>query len=91
MEATRDNRQKLMEWLRRYLPNVLAGRVGELGAAAAAYVNTAVGFVVGSVAADIAFYVMAIVSHDRFKGLLAVRSHVSEEVGGGLVPAVAAA
>ncbi|WNG92039.1 hypothetical protein [Mycobacterium sp. ITM-2016-00318] len=39
MEATRTNRQKLMEWVRRYLPNELAGwAAGELGAATA-YVN----------------------------------------------------
>jgi len=38
MEATRTNRQRLMEWVRRYLPNELAGWAGELGAATA-YVN----------------------------------------------------
>ena len=175
MEVTRTNRQKLIEWVRRYLPNELAGWAGELGAAVAAYYltgsyaaavvagtigasagysatayanglrwsyaaqagrsrpiralianaltvrsiavefgpaeaidsivirpialyvfpfvvgNTAVGFVVGSVVADVAFYVMAIFSYERFKGLLAVRSQVSEEVDGGPVPAVAAA
>ena len=175
MEATRTNRQKLMEWLRRYLPNELAGWAGELGAAGATYYltgsyaaavvagtigasvgyyatayangfrwsyaalagrswpmrvlvanvltirsiavefgpaeaidsivirpimlyvfpfvigNTAVGFVVGSIVADVAFYVMAIFSYERFKGLLAVRSRVNEEVDGGPVPAVAAA
>jgi hypothetical protein len=175
MEATRTNRQKLTEWVRRYLPNELAGWAGELGAAAAAYYltgsyaaavvagtigasagyyatayingfrwtyaaqagrsrpmrvllanaltvrsiavefgpaeaidsivirpvllyafpfvigNTAVGFVVGSITADVAFYVMAIFSYERFKGLLAVRSQPIEEVDGGPVPAVAAA
>jgi hypothetical protein len=32
--------------------------------------NVAVGWVVGSIAADIAFYVMAIVSYERFANLL---------------------
>jgi hypothetical protein len=148
-------RTKVVEWVRRYLPNELAGWVGELGGAAAtyhltgsyaaavvagtigasvgyyatAYVNgvrwsyraqagrsrpmrllvanvltirsiavefgpaelidsivirpialylgpfvlgnMAVGWVVGSIAADIAFYVMAIFSYERFTGLLA--------------------
>jgi len=146
---------KVIEWVRRYLPNELAGWVGELGGAAAvyqltgsyaaavvagtigasvgyyatAYVNgvrwsyraqttrsrparllianalavrsivvefgpaeaidsilirpvalyfgpfvvgsTAVGWVLGSIAADVAFYVMAISSYERFAGLLA--------------------
>ena len=175
MEATRTNRQKLIEWVRRYLPNEFAGWAGELGAAAATYYltgsyaaavvagtigasagyyatayvngfrwtyaaqagrsrpfrllianaltvrsiavefgpaeaidsivirpvtlyvfpfvvgNTAVGFVVGSVAADVAFYVMAIFSYERFTSLLAIRSQPNEEVDGGSVPAVAAA
>ncbi len=175
MDAGRTNRQKLTEWVRRYLPNELAGWAGELGTAAAAYCltgsyaaaviagtvgasagyyatayvngfrwtyaaqagrrhpmralianaltvrsivvefgpaeaidsivvrpvalylgpvligSTAVGFVVGSIAADAAFYVMAIFSYERFKALLAVRSPVGEEVDGGSVPAVATA
>jgi hypothetical protein len=33
--------------------------------------NTAVGFVLGSIVADIAFYVMAIFSYERFTKLLA--------------------
>ena len=53
--------------------------------------NTAAGFLVGSVVADVAFYVMAIFSYERFKGLLAVRSQPIEEVDGGPVPAVTAA
>ena len=39
MEATRTNRQKLMEWVRRYLPNERAGWAGEPGYYATAYVN----------------------------------------------------
>jgi hypothetical protein len=175
MESSRTNRQKLVEWVRRYLPNELAGWAGELGAAAAAYYltgsyaaavvagtigasagyyatayvngfrwsyaaqtgrslpmrvlvanaltvrsiavefgpaeavdsivirpitlyvfpfvigNTAVGFVVGSIVADIAFYVMAIFSYERFRSLVAVGTRTCEEVDGGPVPAVAAA
>jgi len=58
--------------------------------------NVAVGFVLGSVAADVAFYVMAIASYERFKSLLAVRtaavkSHLVEEGQDGSVVAAAAA
>jgi hypothetical protein len=151
----RRNRHKIFEWLRRYAPNEIAGWVGQLGAAAAAYAltgsyaaaviaatigasagyyaaayfngvrwsyraqagrswpmrvlvanglaarsiavefgpaeaidsitirpialylgplvvgNTAVGFVLGSIVADIACYVMAIFSYERFTKLLA--------------------
>ena len=147
-------RHKIVEWLRRYAPNEIAGWVGQLGAAAATYAltgsyvaaviaatigasagyyatayfnavrwssrahagrswpmrvlvanglaarsiavefgpaeaidsitirpialyigplvvgNTAVGFVLGSIVADIAFYVMAIFSYERFTKLL---------------------
>ena len=175
MEQTRTRRQKLIEWVRRYLPNELAGWATELGGAAATYYltgsyaaavvagtigasagyyatayvngfrwsyaalngrswpmrvllanaltvrsiavefgpaeaidsifirpallyagpfligNTAVGWVVGSLAADVAFYAMAIFSYERFTGLLAVRGKAIKEVDGGSVPAVAAA
>jgi hypothetical protein len=157
-------RKKLREWIRRYLPNELAGWAGQLGGAAltyqltgsyaaavvagtigasvgyyaTAYVNgvrwsyrglvgrswpmrvllanglaarsiavefgpaeaidsivvrpvalyigpfvlgsTAVGFVVGSIVADIAFYVMAIFSYERFTGLLVRPAPRTEEV-----------
>ena len=58
--------------------------------------NLAVGFVLGSIAADVAFYVMAIFSYERFTGLLAVRvrpsASRSEEVScDGSVTAAAAA
>lgn len=176
MESTRTTRQKVAEWVRRYLPNELAGWATELGAAwatyqltgsyaaaviaatigasagyyATAYVNgvrwsyraqqgrsgpmrflianglaarsiavefgpaeaidsilirpallyagpflvgnVALGWVLGSFAADVAFYVMAIFSYERFANLLArPASHRTEEVDGGSVPAVAAA
>jgi hypothetical protein len=59
--------------------------------------NMAVGFVLGSIAADVAFYVMAIFSYERFTSLLVVRvgpaaSDLCEEVAGdGSVTAAAAA
>lgn len=40
MEVTRTTRQKLMEWVRRYLPCEIAGTIGELGGAAVAYLLT---------------------------------------------------
>lgn len=57
--------------------------------------NLAVGFVLGSIAADVAFYVMAIFSYERFKSLLAVRvrtptSRPKEVPGDGSVTAAAA-
>lgn len=169
---------KIVEWIRRYLPNEIAGWVGELGGAwatyhltgsfaaavvagtigasagyyATAYVNgvrwsyrsqigrsrpmrvmvanglairsiavefgpaevidsilirpvtlyagpfllgnIAVGWVVGSLVADVAFYVMAIFSYERFKGLMVRRQPgqpTSEEAGGGSLPAIATA
>jgi hypothetical protein len=172
--TTGSKRRKFREWLRRYLPNELAGWVAQLGAAlatyqltgsyavavvagtigasagyyATAYVNgvrwayaaqagrpalvrvgvanglavrsiavefgpaeavdsivlrpialyagpylignTAVGWVLGSLAADLAFYVMAIFSYERFTGLL-VRRPDPEEVDGGSVASVTAA
>lgn len=177
METTRTTRQKVVEWVRRYLPNELAGWATELGAAlatyqltgsyaaavvaatigasagyyASAYVNgvrwsyraqhgrsrpmrflianglaarsiavefgpaeaidsilirpaflyagpflvgnVALGWVLGSFAADVAFYVMAIFSYERFANLLArpESKSATEEADGGSVPAVAAA
>lgn len=166
---------KVIEWVKRYLPNEIAGWTGELGSAAAtyhltgsfaaavvagtlgssvgyygiAYINTvrwsyqslagrnplmrvlvanglavrsiavefgpaeaidslvirpsmlflgpavvgnvAVGWVLGSLTADAAFYVFAIVSYERFKGLVARRRTSSGEADGELIPAVAAA
>jgi len=42
--------------------------------------STAVGFVVGSIVADIAFSVMAIFSYERFTGLLVRPAPRTEEV-----------
>jgi hypothetical protein len=173
MGAKRTTRQKLGEWVRRYLPCEIAGTVGELGGAAAAYLltgsiaaaavaatvgasagyyaaaclsavrwvyrgqshrrwaarlvamlalrsvtiefgpaelidsivirplayylgpvmfdNLAVGWIFGKLISDIGFYVLAIFSYERFKGLLAVRRPHSEEADGESVPAVATA
>jgi hypothetical protein len=115
MESRRRFRHKAVEWVRRYLPNELAGWVGELGGAAATYyltgsyaaaviagtVGASVGYyatayvngvrwsyraqaglrwpnrvlianvlAIRSIAADVAFYVMAIFSYERFANLL---------------------
>ena len=153
-------RDKLLEWLRRYLPCEIAGTVGELGGAAVAYVLTGstvaaavtatvgasvgyyaaayltamrwayrarrdrtrvmrlvvanlialrsvaiefgpadigpqifgdvvVGWIFGKLVSDVAFYVVAIFSYERFKGLLVFRPQ-AEEVDGEPVTTVTA-
>jgi hypothetical protein len=175
MEASRTTRQKLMEWVRRYLPCEIAGTVGELGGAAVAYLltgsmaaaaitatvgasagyyaaaytsavrwaycehshggwatrltvanlfalrsvaiefgpaelidsiairplayylgptmfgNVVAGWIFGKLVSDTGFYVLAVFSYERFKGLLAGREPGIEEVDGATVSAVAAA
>jgi hypothetical protein len=175
MEVRRTARQKLMEWVRRYLPCEIAGTVGELGGAAVTYLltgsmaaaaitatigasagyyaaaytsavrwayrdyhiqpmmkrlvlanlfafrsvaiefgpaelidsiairplayyfgpiafgNVVAGWIFGKLLSDIAFYVIAIFSYERFNGLLAGRGPASEEVDGGTVTAAATA
>ena len=175
MEAPRTSRQKLTEWVRRYLPYEIAGTVGELGGAAVAYLltgsmaaaaitatigasagyyataylnavrwsyrdqtdrgvarriavanlfavrsiaiefgpaelidtvavrpaayllgpllfdNVVAGWVFAKLFSDIGFYAITVLSYERFKGLLAVRSRAIEEVGGEPAVAVAAA
>lgn len=49
-----------------------------------------IGWIFGKVLSDIGFYVLAVLSYERFKGLLAGPQSV-EEVDGGIVPAIAAA
>jgi hypothetical protein len=75
MGAQRRIRHKIVEWLRRYAPaeaidsiiiRPIARYLGPLVVG-----NTAAGFVLGSIVADIAFYVMAIFSYERFANLLA--------------------
>ncbi len=59
--------------------------------------NVAVGWMLGSVTADVAFFVMAIFSYERFKSLLAVRvkpatvDHFEEVAEHGFVTAAAVA
>jgi len=175
MEATGGARQKLMEWVRRYLPCEIAGTVGELGGAAVAYLltgsmaaaaitatvgasagyygaaytsavrwaygehcarplgprivianmfalrsvaiefgpaevidsiairplayylgpvmfdNVVVGWIFGKLVSDIGFYVLAIVSYERFEGLLAGRKPSIGEADDAPVATVAAA
>jgi hypothetical protein len=52
--------------------------------------NVVVGWIVGSIVADVGFYVLAIFSYERFKGLLAVRKPASEEVQHGSAAALTA-
>lgn len=136
MEQRRTTRQRLIEWVWRYLPNELAGWAGELAGAAGVYyltgsyaaavvagtIGASVGYyatayangvrwsyraqfgpsgpkrvlvanllTIRSIAADVAFYVMAIFSYERFKQLLAVRRPAGQEVDNGPVTSVAAA
>jgi hypothetical protein len=49
------------------------------------------GWVFGKLVSDVAFYVLAIVSYERFKGLLARRHPHAGEVDGGSVATVTAA
>jgi hypothetical protein len=53
--------------------------------------NVAAGWIFGKLLSDIGFYALAIVSYERFNGLLAGRRTTTEEVGGESVPAVAMA
>ena len=164
MKRAGPTRQKLREWIRRYLPCEIAGTIGELGGAAIAYLatgslaaaaitatigasagyyatayvsalrwsyrqrqgcnwaarvvianllalrsvaiefgpaelidsiairpvafyigpqmfsNVIVGWIVGKLVSDLAFYICAIFSYERFKGLLARRQPRAEEV-----------
>jgi hypothetical protein len=52
--------------------------------------NVVAGWVVGKLVSDIGFYVLAVCSYERFKGLLAGAQSM-EEVDSGSVPAVAVA
>jgi hypothetical protein len=53
--------------------------------------NVVLGWIVGGFLADVLFYVFAICSYERFKGLLVIRRPGSEGVAGEPVAAVAAA
>ena len=53
--------------------------------------NVVLGWIVGGFVADVAFYVFAICSYERFKGMLAVRRPGVKEVEGEPVAAIAIA
>ena len=53
--------------------------------------NVVAGWVFGKLVSDIGFYALAVLSYERFKGLLAVGRPNIEEVDGATVPAVATA
>lgn len=62
-------RHKIVEWVRRYLPNELAGWVGELGGAAATYYLTgsyAAAVVAGTIGASVGYYATAYVNGVRW-------------------------
>ena len=62
MEARSTTRQKLIEWVRRYLPCEIAGTVGELGGAAIAYLMTgsmAAAAITATVGASAGYYAAA--------------------------------
>ena len=69
MKAERTARNKLIEWVRRYLPCEIAGTVGELGGAAVAYMATgslAAAAVTATVGASVGYYATAYISALRW-------------------------
>jgi len=68
MEAKRTTRQKLVEWVRRYLPCEIAGTIGELGGAAVAYLLTgsmAAAAITATIGASAGYYAAAYTSAVR--------------------------
>ena len=62
VDSERSTRQKISEWVRRYLPLEIAGWVGELGAAAGTYWLTgsfAAAVVAGTIGASVGYYATA--------------------------------
>lgn len=62
MNTDRSTRQRLAEWVRRYLPCEIAGTVGELGGAGIAYLLTgsfAAAAIVGTIGASVGYYAAA--------------------------------
>ncbi|HEV7913938.1 MAG TPA: hypothetical protein VGP22_09230, partial [Albitalea sp.] len=55
-----------------------------------AFGNVVAGWIFGKLLSDIGFYVLAIFSYERFKGLLAVRPPIFEEADDDAVSAIAA-
>jgi hypothetical protein len=69
MEVRRTARQKLMEWVRRYLPCEIAGTVGELGGAAVTYLLTgsmAAAAITATIGASAGYYAAAYTSAVRW-------------------------
>ena len=69
MRNQRGTRVKVIEWVRRYLPNELAGWVGELGGAALTYQLTgsyAAAILAGTVGASVGYYATAYVNGVRW-------------------------
>lgn len=74
MDARATTRQKLMEWVRRYLPSEIAGTVGELGGAGIAYLLTgsmAAAAITATVGASLGYYAAAYTAAVRW----ALREH----------------
>jgi hypothetical protein len=86
MEQTRSAREKLMEWVRRYLPCEIAGTVGELGGAALTYLLTgsmAAAAITATIGASAGYYAAAYTSAVRW----AYREHGDRPMGPRLVVA----
>ena len=69
MKTGGTTRQKLREWIRRYLPCEIAGTVGELGGAAIAYLATgslAAAAITATIGASAGYYATAYVSALRW-------------------------
>lgn len=69
MGTHRRIRHKVVEWVRRYLPNELAGWVGELGGAAVTYYLTGsygAAVVAGTIGASVGYYATAYVNGVRW-------------------------
>ena len=69
MKRAGPTRQKLREWIRRYLPCEIAGTIGELGGAAIAYLATgslAAAAITATIGASAGYYATAYVSALRW-------------------------
>jgi hypothetical protein len=69
MEQPRSAREKLTEWVRRYLPCEIAGTVGELGGAAVVYLLTgsmAAAAITATIGASVGYYAAAYISAVRW-------------------------
>ncbi len=69
MGGTRQARRKFLEWIRRYLPNEIAGTVAELGGAWVLYMGTgslAAAAVAGTVFSSVGYYGAAYINAVRW-------------------------